>query len=155
MTRAFRKILLATTVAAAVFAPSVALAQDEQTFAEAQYRKDVMQHFNLSIKKILQNFQGNVQHPEHYAAIADIMANAATLSKAAFEKDTRSMEGPTKAKAEIWDNWEDFSGRMDKLVEDTAAFAEAAKSGDMGQIQPGFRRAVSQCKACHDLYKAE
>ena len=155
MTRAFRKKLLATTVAAAVFAPSVALAQDQQTFAEAQYRQAVMKHFNISIQKILQNFQGNVQHPDHYAALANIMANAATMSKAAFEKDTRGMEGPTKAKAEIWDNWEDFSGRMDKMVEDTAAFAEAAKSGDMSQIQPGFRRAVSQCKGCHDLYKAD
>lgn len=155
MTRVFKRKLLVTTLAAAVLMPSATLAQDEQTFAEAQYRQDVMQHFNLSIKKILQNFQGNVQHPDQYEALATIMASAATMSKAVFEKDTRGMEGPTKAKDEIWDNWEDFAGRMDQMVEDTAAFVEATKSGDMGQIQPGFRKAVSQCKGCHDKYKAE
>lgn len=155
MTRAFRKKLLVTTIATAVLAPSATLAQEGETFAEAKHRQEVMQQFNQSIKQILKNFEDGVQQAEVYQPLAVTMAEAATISKAAFEKDTRGMEGTTKAKAGIWDNWEDFSGRMDKLAEGTAAFAEATKSGDMSQVQPGFRQAVSQCKGCHDLYKAE
>lgn len=127
----------------------------EKRFAESQYRHDVMEHFSYSIKKLQQNLQGTVQHPEHFAPIAAIMANAATMTKDAFEKDTRGMEGFTKAKPEIWDNWEDFSGRLDQMQADTAAFAEVAKSGDRDQIGPAFRKAVSQCKSCHDKYKAD
>lgn len=160
MTRKFSKKIIAVAVAGSLFAPFAATGafgddDGEERFAESQYRHDVMEHFNYSIKKILQNFQGNVQHPEHFAPIATIMASTATMTKAAFEKDTRGMEGHTKAKDEIWDNWEDFSSRLDQLEADTAAFAEVAQSGNMEQIGPAFRKAVSQCKACHDKYKAD
>lgn len=151
--------LLAASVCTALVVPfSSSLARDGdegERFAESQYRHDVMEHFSYGIKKIQQNMQGNVQHPDHYAPIAAIMAQTATMTKAAFVKDTRGMSGRTEAKDEIWENWGDFAERMDAMETDMAAFAEAAGSGDASQIQPAFRKAVSHCKSCHDEYKTD
>ena len=158
--RVFNKKVAATLVAGGLVFPAGlvsvgAQADDEERFAESQYRHDVMEHFSLAIGKIIQNFQGNVQHPSHFAPAAAIMAEAAKMTTDAFEKDTRGMEGFTKAKDSVWENWEDFSARLKKMEDDTAAFAEVAATGDMEAIGPAFRRAVSQCKGCHDEYKAD
>ena len=159
MKRAFSKKMMMALLAGSLVVPggTVVLADShgEDRFVESQYRHDVMEHFSLAIGKIMQNFQGNVQHPSHFAPAASIMAEAAKMTTDAFEKDTRGMEGFTKAKDSIWENWEDFSSRLKKMEEDTAAFAEVAATGDMEAIGPAFRRAVSQCKSCHDEYKAD
>lgn len=160
MTRLFTKKLLAVALTGSLLVPLAGTAvvaddEKEERFTESQYRHDVMEHFSYAIKNILQNFQGNVQHPDHYAPLAQIMATTATMTKDAFEKDTRGMEGHTQAKDEVWANWEDFASRLDQLETDTAAFAEAAQSGDTDQIAPAFRKAVSHCKSCHDKYKAD
>lgn len=159
MTRVFsKKIAVAVLAGSLVIPGSATVLADSHgvdRFAESQYRHDVMEHFNYAIKKIVQNFQGNVQHPKHFAPIATIMAEAAKMTTDAFEKDTRGMDGYTKAKDDIWENWEDFSSRLEQLKADTAAFAEITRSGNMEQVGPAFRKAVSQCKGCHDKYKAD
>jgi cytochrome c556 len=156
MTKKFKTATLAfATTCAMLTVSGAALSDSEKRFAESQYRHDVMEHFSYAIKALQQNLRGTVQHPDHFAPIAAIMANAATMTKESFEKDTRGIEGRTSAEPEIWDNWDDFASRMDQMEEDTAAFAEAAKSGDKAQILPAFKKAVSHCKSCHDKYKAD
>jgi len=147
---------LITTITSGTVAPFAAYgdgADGEKRFFESQYRHDVMEHFNYSMKKLIPILFKKAGHEDHLPAIANIMANTAKMTKSAFEKDTRSMEGHTAAKDGIWDSWDDFAARMDKLEADTAAFAEAAKSGDMAVIMPAFKKVGSNCKSCHDEYK--
>jgi len=125
----------------------------KKRFDESAYRHDVMEHFNYSMKKLVPILFKGADHKADLPAIANIMANAATMNKSAFEKDTRGMEGHTEAKDNIWDNWEDFSSRLDTLEADTAAFAEATKTGNMAVIVPAFKKVGSNCKSCHDEYK--
>jgi len=126
---------------------------DKKRFAESQYRHDVMEIAKYSLANILQTFKGETELKEHLPLHAQNLANAAAMSKAAFEKDTRGMDGHTEAKDAIWENWEDYAARSDKFAADAAAFAEAAKSGDMGATQATFRKMVGNCKACHDDYR--
>lgn len=153
-----RKLVMTVAAGALItslMAPAIAHG-DEERFPESQYRHDIMEHFKYAIGPLVMNAQGKVQHRDHIAALAKIVAETATMTKSAFEKDTRGMEGMTKAKDKIWENWDDFARRMDELERDTAAFAEiAASTDDMGQIMGGFKNVGRHCKSCHDEYKED
>lgn len=126
----------------------------DERFFESQYRHDVMEHFNYSMKKLVPILFKNTGPREHIPAIANIMASTATMSKAAFEKDTRDLEGHTEAKDDVWENWSDFASRMDALERDTAAFAEVAnRTDDPDEVMAAFRNVGRNCKGCHDVYK--
>lgn len=151
-----KRALVAAATAAVVFATSSmssAHGDEEKRFAESQYRHDVMELAKYSLSNIVQHLQGKASQEGDVAKLAEVMALSAEMSKAAFEKDTRGMEGHTEAKDGIWDNWDDFADRMDKYAADTRALADAAKSGDMSQIGPAFKKATSNCKSCHDEYR--
>ena len=150
-------VVAAAALVGSALAPLAAHGESDkkERFAESQYRHDVMEHFSYGFKKIGAISKKKAGKTEHIAAIANIMANAATMTKDAFEKDTRAMEGFTKSKDSIWENWDDFAMRLDKLEVDAAAFAEAAKSGDMAIIGPAMGAVGKNCKSCHDEYKEE
>ncbi len=128
--------------------------EGHERFFESQYRHDVMEHFNYSMKKLVPILFRNTGPREHIPAIANIMASTATIAKSSFEKDTREMEGHTESKDLVWEDWEDFAERMDALERDTAAFAEVANStDDADEILAAFRNVGRNCKSCHDIYK--
>lgn len=153
-----KKIALAAIIGIALpLSSSIANSQEEEKrFFESQYRHDVMQHFNYSMKKLVPILFRGTGDRSHLPAIASIMASTASISKSAFEKDTRGTEGHTVAKDAVWENWEDFAKRMDALERDTAAFAEVtARTTDADEIMAAFRNVGRNCKGCHDEYKAD
>lgn len=147
--------LIAAATAAVIAASSMSSAHgdEEKRFAESQYRHDVMELAKYSLSNIVQHLQGKADQEGDVEKLAEVMALSAEMSKAAFAKDTRGMEGHTEAKDDIWANWEDFADRMDKYAADTRALAAAAKTDDMSQIGPAFKKATSNCKSCHDEYR--
>jgi len=147
---------VATAMIGGALMPAAADGEGEaKRFFESQYRHDVMEHFSYSFKKISMIMKGQAGSKDDIAAIANIMANASTMTKASFKKDTRNMEGHTEAKDNIWEKWDDFSQRLDKLEADANAFAVAANSGDMAQIGPAMENVGKNCKSCHDKYKKD
>lgn len=157
-TRAKKSIATAAVLAAVVsMSASVAHsdAAGEVRFAESQYRHDVMEIAKYSLTNLMQIREGKTELSGHLALHAQNLANSAAMAKAAFEKDTRGMEGHTETKDAVWENWEDYATRMDAYEADTAAFAAAAAgaNGDMRSVMPAFGKAVSHCKSCHDKYR--
>ena len=64
-----------------------------------------------------------------------------------------SDSGDTKARAEIWINFDDFTS-LSKANEASAnRLVTAAKSGDPGAMMAGLKNLGGSCKACHKLYK--
>ena len=59
----------------------------------------------------------------------------------------------TKARPEIWTNFDDFKAKMADLQKATAKLAEASKSGDLKRAAPVMQEVGNACKACHDKYK--
>jgi len=59
----------------------------------------------------------------------------------------------TRAKAEIWEDWEDFTSKWADLGEAAAAMQTAA-SGGTEAIGPAMGALGGACKACHDSYRA-
>jgi cytochrome c556 len=154
--RTFTTLALAIAVSGTVATQLAAHGDEhEKRFAESQHRHDVMEHFGNGFGKIMKIRKGEAGTMADLPGIADDMAKAASMTVAAFEKDTRGMEGFTKAKDNIWENWDDFSQRLQKMDVDAQAFAVAAKTGDMAVIGPAMGALGKNCKSCHDDYKVD
>ena len=64
-----------------------------------------------------------------------------------------SDSGETKARAEIWFDFADFSNRA-KANEDAAnALVKAAATGDPAAMITSLKNLGASCKACHSTYK--
>ncbi len=60
----------------------------------------------------------------------------------------------TDAKADIWNNFDDFKSKLSDFVAESKALNEAAKTGDETKMKDQFKKTADSCKACHDQYKS-
>jgi cytochrome c556 len=58
------------------------------------------------------------------------------------------------AKADIWNDFEDFHARLDDFINEAKALDETARGGDEAKMKEQFHKTAETCKACHDKYKA-
>ena len=93
--------------------------------------------------------------------VAVIRAGAAEIAAKSrqasgwFPAGTGPEAGKTGAKPEIWQNPQDFAGKLHNFQAAAAAFNAASESGDLGAIKGRFNDLEGTCKACHDKYRAE
>ena len=66
-----------------------------------------------------------------------------------------SEQGTTRAKPGIWENTEDFTGKLEDMRSAIADLQAAANGGDREAIGAAVGGAGKSCKACHDEYKAD
>ncbi|MBI4523347.1 MAG: cytochrome c [Deltaproteobacteria bacterium] len=66
-----------------------------------------------------------------------------------------STAGKTKAKAEIWDQWDDFGKKAKNLRKAASELADAAKSGDEGAVKVKVKAVSESCSGCHKAFRAE
>ena len=82
-----------------------------------------------------------------FAIHAQALAVTAAQAKKAFEPKA---EGGN-AKSEVWQNWADFSRRLDAMTTATADLAKSAKEG--GFVAAGAKvQAALNCNGCHEVY---
>ncbi len=61
----------------------------------------------------------------------------------------------TRAKAEIWQNSDDFEAKVRNFQVAAKAFSDAAQGNDAAAINARFTDLGGTCKACHDKYRSE
>lgn len=67
-----------------------------------------------------------------------------------------SDKGDTEAKPKIWQNWDDFKTKAEKLEQETAKLAELAKTATkVEEVAPQLGNTGKVCKGCHDDYKKD
>jgi len=54
--------------------------------------------------------------------------------------------GDTRAKEEIWENWDDFQAKMNALIEQSQALAKIAASDNQGAITEQLIKTARTCK---------
>lgn len=81
------------------------------------------------------------------AAKAALVANSADIA-AKFEMQAE--DPASKAKAEIWTNWDDFAAKA-KALNDAATALDAST---LEGVQAGMGAIGGACKACHTAYKS-
>ena len=64
-----------------------------------------------------------------------------------------SDQGDTKARAEIWFDFEDFTAKAKNAETAALSLVNLAKSGDASATAEGFKALAGTCKACHSSYK--
>jgi cytochrome c556 len=62
--------------------------------------------------------------------------------------------GTSRAKDEIWAQWDKFQASADALAAATPALAAAAKTGDAAQIGTAIGAVGKACGACHKAFRA-
>ena len=60
----------------------------------------------------------------------------------------------TDAKADIWNDLDDFKAKLDDFVTEAKNLNDAAKTGDETKMKDQFKKTAEACKACHEKYKA-
>ena len=142
--------MLAASLIATV--PSLAL-DEEKVNPKVQHRQNVMEIVKYSLLGMRDIIKEDVADQSQFPALASSMANASSIAAKAFTPDTRSLEGKTTAKDNVWENWSDFSKRMETFNADAQALAIVAKEGDMKANIIAFKKAAQNCKSCHDEYR--
>jgi cytochrome c556 len=66
-----------------------------------------------------------------------------------------STKGKTKAKAEIWDNWDDFQKNAKNLRKAANELADAAKAKDDAALTVKVKAVSGACGNCHKAFRAE
>lgn len=85
-----------------------------------------------------------------FAIHAKALAVTAGQARKAFEP---KVEGGNSQPA-VWQNWADFSKRLDAMTNATAALAKAAADGGIAAAGPKVQAALD-CNGCHDVYLKE
>jgi cytochrome c556 len=64
-------------------------------------------------------------------------------------------DAPTRAKPEVWQNFDEFTRLMHNMEDKAAAVAEVAKEGNLDKSRAAVSELGDACKACHDKFRAE
>jgi cytochrome c556 len=66
-----------------------------------------------------------------------------------------STKGKTKAKAEIWEKWDEFKNGAAKLKTASGDLAKAAAAKDHDKVAAGVKAVSGACGGCHKPFRAE
>ncbi len=119
----------------------------------ADYREAVMTSLKGHIGAASMHVRGLVEGPEFLVKHAQGLANGASELDRLFPAGS-NVEG-SEALPLIWEETEEFSAAIERLVTTTKAFVEAAESGDQELIGQAFRDVGGSCKGCHDKFREE
>jgi cytochrome c556 len=126
----------------------MALATEGVKDPQVKARVELMDTIGASTKTLGEMASGKVPFDATAAATAKAaLASAAAQIPAAFEP--QATDPVSKAKAEIWTNWSDFTAKSEALL--TAA--EVIDVGSQETTGAGMGKIGEACKACHSAYR--
>lgn len=139
------RIALMFFIGAAAFVTPDARAEDQD---DIDYRQHIMKSMGEQMAAIQQILERKAP-ADNIATHVQIVAVAAATAKAAFKPASAG----GNAKPAVWENWADFSKRLDELVASTAVLAKSANEG--GVQATAAKLGTVKCKDCHDVYMEE
>lgn len=91
----------------------------------------------------------------HAAKLSDDAAKLGTLFPAGSDQPQGKDPGQTMAKAEIWQNPDDFAAKLKAFGDEAAMLNTAVAGGDMAAISAEFEKVGETCGGCHKVYRAK
>ncbi|HEV8390987.1 MAG TPA: cytochrome c [Dongiaceae bacterium] len=91
----------------------------------------------------------------HAAKVNEVAMKVATLFPAGSDQPQGKDPGQTMAKAEIWQNPDDFATKVKAFQDEAAMFNTAVAGGDMAVIKAEFEKLGGACGGCHKVYRAK
>jgi cytochrome c556 len=127
--------------------------QKEQALALMKERHEGYEQIGKAMRAAKKGLDGN--------DVASVRSAAATINGLApkalnwFPAGTGPDVGKTEAKAEIWQQAEQFNSGMKDFQGAAAAFHQAAQGGDVEAMKVAHAKLGGTCKACHDKFREE
>ena len=135
--------------------PPAPPATKEEALKIMHERHEGMEHIGKATKAI------GAQLKEENPNVGTIRTNAATISELAaksaswFPTGTGPDVGKTRAKAEIWQKYDDFAAKDREFRMAAQSLKGLADSADVKGIGTAFAAMGKTCKSCHDSYRSE
>ncbi|MBI2998690.1 MAG: cytochrome c [Deltaproteobacteria bacterium] len=126
---------------------SQVLAQEEQI----QKRRLLMETNNDAVVKALKKAIAEKNFAEIQVKVKGIMENMDQMLDL-FPKG--SLSEKSRAKAEIWERWDEFSKHPATVKKAAQELADAAKAGDEEAITVKFKALGEACAGCHKPFRA-
>jgi len=131
----------------------LSLAVSSQVFAqeeEIQKRRLLMETNNDAATKTIKTAVAAKDYPTIELKAKEIMGNMDQLLDL-FPKG--SLSEKSRAKAEIWDKWDEFTKERDKVRKAAEDLAKAAAAKDEAEVQGKFKVLGDACASCHKPFR--
>ena len=149
------KMTIAAVAGVALLATG-ALAQEQDLSGNVKARQGQFRIMAINLGILGDMAQGKTEYDAEAAqAAADTLVAVSTINQPPLWPEGSSemdMDG-TRAKAEIWDNMDDFASKWAGFGEAASAMQQVAATGQEA-IGPAMGGLGGACKACHDTYRA-
>jgi cytochrome c556 len=146
----------AATAAASVVTPvPMDAVSGDQVKTVMHERHEGMEAIGKASKAIKRALDASPADLETARANAAKIADLSQKAGGWFHAGTGPDVGKTGAKPEIWQNQQDFTGKLGDFQKAAAAFQAAAAGTDVDAIKASFGDLGKSCKACHDKYRKE
>ncbi len=140
---------LTTKAMVACFAMVASVAFAEATEEHAVARQALMKTIGGNVK-ILGDMAGGKADYDAAAAEAAKAAIVAAAADISVKFETSSTDPDSKAKPEIWTNWDDFVAKGQGLADAINALDASSLDG----VKAGMGAVGGACKDCHSTYRA-
>lgn len=141
------RLIPTTLIATLALAEGVVFAADA-TDPNAKARQELMDTIGMNIK-VLGDMAGGKAPFDAAAAGAAKEALVAAAAEIPAKFETQSTDPASKAKPEIWANWDKFKDEAGELGE----AAEALDTTSLETVQAGLGNVGGVCKDCHTTYR--
>jgi cytochrome c556 len=146
----FYSIVIAGFMAAGV-AGSAGAADDPANVVK--YRVNLMKAQTGHLRAIASVVKGEVSYGAHVKAHADAIKALSEMAGEVFPKG--SGVGESRAKPEIWQDWDKFLAVYGTYKAEAAKLAEVAGSGDLAAIGAQLGNLGKSCGGCHKPFRKE
>jgi cytochrome c556 len=117
-----------------------------------RFRQGIMNAMAWNVAPLAYMVTGRQRFDDaRFTVLAARTAVLATMALEGFTPDSAAARSLTSAK--VWQQFDDFSQRMQALESTSSALAKAAQRGDQAQMRVLFDDTLKICKACHDEYQ--
>lgn len=136
-------------------APDMSAVSGDQAKTVMHERHEGMETIGKTTKALKRQLDSGSPDMAEVRAGAAQIADLSGKASGWFHAGTGPDVGKTGAKPDIWQNQQDFAGKLHGFQDAATAFNTAAMSGDAPSIKAKFGELGQSCKACHDKYRAE
>ena len=121
-------------------------------------RREVMKANGAAMKAISEILKANGAAADlapHAAKLREDAEKLASLFPAGSDQPQGKDPGQTMAKADIWQNPDDFAAKLKAFHDEAAMLNTAVGGGDMAAIKAEFDKVGEACGGCHKVYRAK
>lgn len=157
----FSKIALSAVIALTstlTFATSSISTAHASAFSDAdeavEYRQQAFQLIRQNFGYMAGMVRGEIDFDgAMFEERAQSLSHLSHIPWSGFSYAGENYSGSGDAKAEIWQNKDDFDARALQFQQDAQALAEAATSHRLRDVRSTFMSAARNCQQCHDRYR--